>query len=48
MNHPTEDELLLLAYGELPGSQATQVESHVAACPACQRMLVQLERGLQP
>ena len=45
MNHPTNDELLLLAYGELPGAQFTQIETHVAACVACQDALVELERG---
>ena len=45
MNHPTNDALLLLAYGELPGSQISQVEAHVAACLACRETLAQLERG---
>lgn len=45
MNHPIEDDLLLLAYGELPGAQAMSIESHVAGCPACQDKLAQLERG---
>ena len=45
MNHPTEDELLLLAYGELPGGCAAEIESHTAACGACQERLAQLERG---
>ena len=35
MNHPTEDELLLLAYGELAEPQAMAIESHIAACPVC-------------
>jgi anti-sigma factor ChrR (cupin superfamily) len=45
MNHPTDDQLLLLAYEELTGSQASQVQSHVAACRACQETLAQLARG---
>ncbi len=45
MNHPTDDELLLLAYGELPGTEAAAIESHTAACRACQETLAQLERG---
>ena len=45
MNHPTEDELLLLAYGELPGTRAAAIESHTAACGACQETLAHLERG---
>ena len=45
MNHPTEDQLLLLAYGELPGTQAAAIDSHAAACIACQEKLAQMERG---
>lgn len=45
MTHPIDDELLLLAYGELPDSRSVSIESHVAGCPACQGKLVQLERG---
>src|SRR2546427_3028785 len=46
MNHPTEDELLLLAYGELPELRAAEIEAHATACRACQETLAQLERGL--
>ena len=45
MNHPTEDELLLLAYGELAGPRTTEIESHLAACRACGAALAELERG---
>jgi len=45
MNHPIEDELLLLAYGELPEPRAADIEAHAAACRACQEKLSQLERG---
>lgn len=45
MNHPTVDELLLLAYDELPEHRATPVEAHLDACGACQEKLAQLERG---
>jgi len=45
MTHPTEDELLLLAYGELPEPQAARVESHLAACSVCGAQLAQLGRG---
>ena len=45
MNHPTNDELLLLAYGELPESAAAQVEAHVAACAVCQTDLAGLEHA---
>ena len=45
MNHPTEDELLLLAYGELPDPRAAEIDSHAAACRTCEEKLAQLERG---
>lgn len=45
MNHPTEDELLLLAYGELSEAGAVDIESHVVACHACQVRLAQLDRA---
>jgi hypothetical protein len=45
MTHPTTDELLLLAYNELPEDRAAHVESHIDTCDACQAQLVQLERG---
>ncbi len=45
MNHPTEDQLLLLAYGELAEPLVCEIESHVAACAACADRLAQLERA---
>ncbi len=45
MMHPTTDELLLLAYDELPADRAADVESHIDICDACQAQLAQLERG---
>ncbi len=45
MNHPTEDQLLLLAYGELAEPLGSEIESHVAACAACVDQLAQLERA---
>ncbi len=45
MNHPTENELLLLAFGELREAAASELDSHVASCPACQEQLAQLERA---
>ena len=45
MNHPTEDELLLLAYGELPEERVTEIEGHIAGCSACQGGLARLKRG---
>lgn len=45
MSHPSENDLLLLAYGELPASRAVEIESHTAACDTCRGTLTQLERG---
>jgi anti-sigma factor RsiW len=45
MNHPAEDQLLLLAYGELTGPRGAEIESHVTACHACRATLAELERG---
>ncbi len=45
MTHPNEDQLLLLAYDELPEDQAVPIESHIDTCGACQHKLAQLERG---
>lgn len=43
MNHPHEDQLLLLAYGE--GANDREVEAHVAACATCREELERLERA---
>ena len=45
MTHPNDDTLLLRAYGELPGAQATALDSHVAACDACRTVLERLARA---
>jgi len=45
MSHPTDDQLLLLAYGELPAPHASEIETHIAACTVCAQQLAQLERG---
>lgn len=45
MNHPTGDELLLLAYGELSEPVATDLDSHVAGCAVCREHLAQLDRA---
>jgi anti-sigma factor RsiW len=45
MNHPTENELLLLGYGELPGPRAAELDAHVAGCSVCHERLTQLERA---
>jgi len=43
MNHPPDDRILLLAYGELPRTEAEDLEAHLAACPACREQLAGLE-----
>lgn len=45
MNHPSRDELLLLAYGEVSESAGSGLESHVAVCPVCREQLAELERA---
>ncbi|HEV8398691.1 MAG TPA: zf-HC2 domain-containing protein [Gemmatimonadales bacterium] len=45
MNHPYEDRLLLLAYGDLPAAEAAEVEAHVASCATCGAAFEQLERA---
>ena len=45
MNHPHEDQLLLLAYGELDPTAAGEVERHLAACAECGERFTSLERG---
>ena len=45
MSHPTDDQLLLLAYGELPAPHASEIETHIAACTVCAQQLAQLERA---
>lgn len=44
MNHVHDDQLLLLAYGELPDAEAAQAELHLAACAPCRARLASLER----
>jgi len=45
MKHPTEDQLLLLAYDELAEPLGGEIASHIAACPGCADRLAQLERA---
>ena len=45
MNHPSGEELVLLAYSQLLEPVAGELESHVAVCPACQEQLAQLDRA---
>ncbi|HEV2672479.1 MAG TPA: hypothetical protein VGU74_15400 [Gemmatimonadales bacterium] len=42
MNHPSDDELLLLAYDELPRSRVAAIESHITGCRACQHAFAHL------
>ncbi len=45
MNHPHEDRLMLLAYGDLPETEADELEAHVAGCTTCGAALERLERA---
>lgn len=45
MNHPTEDQLLLLAYDELAEPLGSEIASHIAACLGCADRLAQLEQA---
>ena len=42
MNHPHEDRLLLLAYGELPEAEAREIETHLVGCRGCWEALERL------
>ncbi|HEY3280262.1 MAG TPA: hypothetical protein VGJ83_07095 [Gemmatimonadales bacterium] len=44
MNHPHEDDLLLLAYGELDDAAVAELERHLTACDSCREQLIRLER----
>lgn len=45
MTHPTEDTLLLLAYGELEGEERDAVTAHLGSCDDCGRRFTALERA---
>ena len=45
MTHPTDDQLLLYAYGELPGDAHRDLETHLGACAECRARFAQLERS---
>lgn len=45
MTHPTDDRLVLLAYGELPEAEAQAAEAHLAACAGCRGAFERLERS---
>jgi hypothetical protein len=44
MSHPSEDDLILLYYGE--GGVSPAVEAHLASCPACATAFEALRRDL--
>ena len=46
MNHPSPDELLLFATGELAELRLVEVASHLASCAKCQDALARLEASL--
>ena len=45
MMHPSDDTLLLLAYGEVPPAESADLEHHVARCEPCRLKFVELERA---
>ncbi len=45
MTHPTDDALLLFAYGDLPDSEAAALGEHLGGCPACRARLAPLDRS---
>jgi anti-sigma factor RsiW len=45
MSHASDDQLLLLSYGELGEADASLVEAHLAACASCRARLERLERA---
>ncbi|HXM38881.1 MAG TPA: zf-HC2 domain-containing protein [Gemmatimonadales bacterium] len=45
MNHPSDDRLLLHAYGELPEPQAAETDAHLAACSTCRAQFERLEHA---
>lgn len=45
MNHVHQDQLLLLAYGELAEADAEAAERHLAGCAECRARLAKLDRA---
>lgn len=45
MTHLSDDQLVLLAYGELPAVQIGDADGHLAACATCRARLTRLETG---
>ena len=46
MRHPTDDQLLRFADGELPDSRAGEIRSHLRACWQCRSELEEIERTI--
>lgn len=47
MRHLTQDELVLLYYGELSGPDSEQAKEHLRACDLCREELLSLESALK-
>jgi anti-sigma factor RsiW len=45
MTHPHEDDLLLLAYGELAEPATAELERHLADCAPCRTRFSRMGRG---
>lgn len=45
--HPSDQEMLLCADGELPSSRAARVHAHLAACWTCRARMAELEAGIR-
>jgi len=46
MQHPTDDQMLCFADGELPEAQAAEIRSHLRACWQCRTELEEIERTI--
>lgn len=46
MRHPTDDQLLRFADGELPDARAGEIRSHLRACWQCRTALEEMERTI--
>ena len=45
MNHISDDQLLLYAYGDVPDTERPAVEAHLGECPDCRGRLAGIEEG---
>ncbi|HVS00497.1 MAG TPA: zf-HC2 domain-containing protein [Thermoanaerobaculia bacterium] len=46
--HPSPDELAAYSAGELPAAEETRIQNHLALCPHCLELLLDLERWSDP